>query len=306
MNVADTRTMDPMTANPGTLLSGRYRIDEPIGRGGMGVVYEAEDVALQRRVALKILRLPAQLGPGLAEQVLREARAAARPRVVVIGYLSENICRNVNVFRPFYNPTTVFPLAKPRYLLDGEGLRLLRNPLPTPDSYRRLLASPAEVLAELGRHDAHYRTRSHSEPWDRSATVRLLRLAVAARRPIRRDGCYGDDEAFAVTTRLFRLFYETVLRDGAQPVILIFPARDDVTRWRREHRKSYEPMLRFLDGQGYRVVDAMEVFDEAGRDHSIDELIPSHLSPLANRLVAEHLRGRLRGFGLIGPPAAGF
>lgn len=245
---------------------------------------------------------------GLDQALLRylEARAAARPRVVIIGYLSENICRNVNVFRPFYNPTTVFPLAKPRYLLDGDGLRLLRNPLPTPDSYRRLLASPAAFLAELGRHDAHYRTRPHAEPWDRSATVRLVKLAASARRPIRRDGCYGDDEAFAVTTRLFRLFYETVLRDGAQAVILIFPTRDDVARWRRERRKSYEPLLRILDAQGYRVVDAMEVFDETGRDHSIDELIPSHLSPLANRLVAEHLRGRLRGFGLIGPPAAGF
>lgn len=48
-----------------------------------------------------------------------------------------------------------------------------------------------------------------------------------------------------------------------------------------------------------RVVDAMEVFDGAGRNLSIDELIPTHLSPLANTLVAEHLRQRLQSFGLI-------
>ena len=65
-------------------------------------------------------------------------------------------------------------------------------------------------------------------------------------------------------------------------------------------------MLRVLDGQGYRVVDAMEVFDGAGRDHSIYDLIPSHFSPLANRLLAEHLHGRLRGLGLIGSPGARF
>jgi hypothetical protein len=241
---------------------------------------------------------------GLDQAFLRylKERRAARPQVVIIGYLSENICRNVSVFRPFYNPGTVFPLAKPRYLLDGRGLRLLPNPLPTPESYRRLLANPAESLAALGRHDAYYRTRPHARPWDRSATVRLVKLAAAQQNPAERDGCYGADEAFAITTRLFSLFYETALRDGAQPVVLIFPNREEVTTWRSDRRKRYAPLLRFLGGKGYRVVDAMAVFDGAGRNLATDELIPTHLSPRANTLVAEHLRQRLQSFGLIRRP----
>ena len=190
------------------------------------------------------------------------------------------------------------PMAKPRYLLSGRGLRLLRNPLPTPESYRHLLADPAESLAELGRYDAYYRTKPQARPWDRSATVRLVKLAAAQLSPKNRDRCYGDDEAFSITTRLFSLFYETALRDGAQPVILIFPTREEVAGWRSDRRKHYAPLLSFLDGKGYRVVDAMEVFDGDGRNLSIDELIPSHLSPRANTLVAKHLRQRLRSFGL--------
>jgi hypothetical protein len=238
---------------------------------------------------------------GLDQAFLRylKERRVARPQVVLIGYLSENICRNVSVFRPFYNPSTNIPLAKPRYLLDGRGLRLLRNPLPTPESYRRLLANPADSLAELGQHDAYYRTKPQARPWDRIATVRLVKLAAAQLSPKNRDGCYGDDEAFSVTTRLFSLFYETALRDGAQPVILIFPTREEVVGWRSDRRKHYAPLLSFLDGKGYRVVDAMEVFDGEGSHLSIDELIPSHLSPRANTLVAEHLRQRLRSFDLI-------
>ncbi len=58
-------------------LSGtRYRLGEELGRGGMGSVWEAEDGALGRKVALKVLDLPDE-GGGLAERLRREARVLA-------------------------------------------------------------------------------------------------------------------------------------------------------------------------------------------------------------------------------------
>jgi len=57
---------------------GDYRILREVGRGGMGVVYEAEQQSLRRHVALKVLAGSAVLDAGRLERFKREARSAAR------------------------------------------------------------------------------------------------------------------------------------------------------------------------------------------------------------------------------------
>ncbi len=67
---------DRMAAMIGTLLSGRYRLDAEVGRGGMGRVYRAHDTLLERDVAVKVLLQPALDSENRA-RLLREAQAAA-------------------------------------------------------------------------------------------------------------------------------------------------------------------------------------------------------------------------------------
>jgi WD40 repeat protein/serine/threonine protein kinase/Tfp pilus assembly protein PilF len=57
---------------------GDFRILREVGRGGMGIVYEAEQESLGRRVALKVLPGQALLDPQQQKRFQREARAAAR------------------------------------------------------------------------------------------------------------------------------------------------------------------------------------------------------------------------------------
>jgi eukaryotic-like serine/threonine-protein kinase len=72
------------------LVAGRYVLGGPLGRGGMGTVWRADDVLLGRAVAVKEVELPGGPGggpPALRERALREARAAARlnhPGVVTL------------------------------------------------------------------------------------------------------------------------------------------------------------------------------------------------------------------------------
>jgi predicted Ser/Thr protein kinase len=70
------RSLTPEVPGGGRL--GEFRLLREIGRGGMGIVYEAEQEPLGRRVALKVLPAGAALDERLAVRFLREARAAAR------------------------------------------------------------------------------------------------------------------------------------------------------------------------------------------------------------------------------------
>ncbi len=63
---------------PGNSVLGDFRIVREVGRGGMGVVYEAEQLSLGRRVALKVLPFAAVLDPRRLQRFKVEAQAAAQ------------------------------------------------------------------------------------------------------------------------------------------------------------------------------------------------------------------------------------
>jgi eukaryotic-like serine/threonine-protein kinase len=76
----------------GTLVDGKYRIDNVIGEGGMGIVVRATHVELARDVALKFLRTASAADPEFVERFHREARAASRSS-------SEHVARVLDVGR---------------------------------------------------------------------------------------------------------------------------------------------------------------------------------------------------------------
>lgn len=83
-STADARTVTSIT--PAPRLANRYRIERPIGEGGMGVVFAAVDETLERRVAIKVIKDQHLQGDGAA-RFQREARTAAslsHPNIVTV------------------------------------------------------------------------------------------------------------------------------------------------------------------------------------------------------------------------------
>jgi serine/threonine-protein kinase len=117
-------------------LAGEYSLERELGRGGMGIVYLARDVQLDRQVAIKVLPTSLASRAGLRERFMREARTAAglsHPNIVPIHRVGEA------------GEFVFFVMA----YIDGESLgqRLReRGPL-TPAAAAKLLREVAWALA---------------------------------------------------------------------------------------------------------------------------------------------------------------
>jgi serine/threonine-protein kinase len=69
--------MDALLTRLQRALTGRYTVEQELGRGGMAVVYLGQDLRLERRVAIKVFERQGGLIAG-AERFLREIRVAAQ------------------------------------------------------------------------------------------------------------------------------------------------------------------------------------------------------------------------------------
>ena len=88
MDTLSTEFLDLQVA-----LAGEYSLERELGRGGMGVVYLARDVQLDRHVAIKVLPANLAAQPESRERFLREARTAAglsHPNIVPIHRVGES------------------------------------------------------------------------------------------------------------------------------------------------------------------------------------------------------------------------
>ena len=129
---------------PGSVL-GQYRVLRSIGRGGMGEVFLARDLALGRRVALKVLHAEAMGSPEAVERFLAEARTTARfshPHIVTV----------FGAGMHWGSPFVVLEY------LEGETLRqrLEQGALGVREAIR-LGRAVADALAELHRHGILHR-----------------------------------------------------------------------------------------------------------------------------------------------------
>lgn len=128
--MANPARPDPVFIAFQSALAGRYSIDRELGRGGMGIVYLAHEVHLDRLVAIKLLPPERASDPALRERFLREARLAAKlshPNIIPIHSVAES-GEFVYYVMAFVDGETLAERVRTRGPLPGaEGARVLRE-----------------------------------------------------------------------------------------------------------------------------------------------------------------------------------
>ena len=148
MGDVPTRTLKIAAAEvqPGQTVAGKYRIVRKLGRGGMGVVYEAEDLRLKRTVALKFLPPGLTADAEARERFIHEARAASsldHPNICTIHEIDEAEDGGLYIVMACYQGES---------LKDGLGRGTME-----PGEAIRIASEVAEGLAKAHEHGIVHR-----------------------------------------------------------------------------------------------------------------------------------------------------
>lgn len=148
---------------------GQYRIRRKIGVGGMGIVYEAHDTRLDRKVALKFLPLHAGADKETTERFLVEARAAAvldHPNVCTVYEIGEDVDGRWFIALPYY---------------EGETLaeKLGRGPLPLEEALEYFRQVAAGLAAAHARGVMHRDIKPGNVMVTRDGVAKVLDFGLA-------------------------------------------------------------------------------------------------------------------------------
>jgi len=243
-------------------------------------------------------------GYGLDQAYLRYLNDGARfnPHIVFIGYMPENIHRNVSVFRPFYIEDTSLPLSKPYFIINKNNeLSLIPNPIQSIEEYRPLLKKPKQTLKKLGKNDFFYQTKYSQSILDFSPFVRLFKIFIHQLQPkiISNEYYNQKHDAYKITTKIFDQFYQSAQKNKSTPIILITPTENDVRRYKKTKTKMYQPLLDYFDEKNYQVIDLMGAFEKYDKNKRLYNYFINHYSPKATPFIAKYIIEELEKKNLI-------
>ncbi len=220
-------------------------------------------------------------GYGTDQAYLRylEMRDIIEPDIVILGLMIGDIKRNVNIFRTFMGEWTAW--TKPRFVLDGDSIRLINQPAASPAESPDMIAQGHPLLA----HDWWY----DPEEWRdgllaKSVAYRFARARLGRERE-RSNYYLSTSEPTLVTARIVSAFKRQVEETGGRFICLIIPSQPDL---RYSDPVPWQPLLTRLTKAGVEIIDPTTSLRELADSPGLFES-QGHYARLGNEVLAQSL-----------------
>jgi len=231
-------------------------------------------------------------GYGIDQAFLRWRRDGQpySPHLVILGFNADDVSRNVNLLRAIRSRNTGIPLAKPRFILEGDELRLINVPTPPPEQMYALFSNLSEW--DLVRYEYYYDPQDYEPPlWLRSRLVSFVYNYLTARKL--EDHMYDlTGEPAQVTLAIIRQFDREVQAAGSRFVIVFLPQQDCLKRLAGGQPLPYADLLAAIEATA-PVIHPESPLIEALASRPVEEIIESHYTPLGNRLIGQGVAAQL-------------
>ena len=183
---------------------------------------------------------------GMGQSYLRwqhNARAYS-PDIVIFGVQSENLFRNVNLFRVITNPNTGIPLAKPRYILTEYGLEVINQPVAPPESlmdiYRNFERFP------LAKYEFYYDRSQILDKWWSDSRLLVFLHDIWRQRTEQPDGFSRDSERVTLGIAIIDAMAADVAATGAHFLAVHLPKRSLLQSYHAGLQSPYREFLQLV------------------------------------------------------------
>ena len=236
-----------------------------------------------------------------------------RARVVILGHLSSDIMRNVAQSYGFVSPAPMSGLRyKPRFILERGELKLIPIPYFPLEEVRHAILNPGKHLPYeyfVPGGDAGTLRLEFPYSWSMLKALlwnRQLR-AVLERRPYSLDFYDEDHSSVALerTTKIIESFYVLAVERGKHPLVVIFPAPDDMQYFEKNGLWVYQSLIDSLNDKNIQSLNIGEKLLERYQGGDIDEIYiqepksKGHFNAEGNSLVADIIYEYMNEKGLL-------
>jgi hypothetical protein len=236
-------------------------------------------------------------GYGMDQAYMRWQRDGKpwQPQVVVMGFFAEDCYRNVNLLRLLRDPDSGIPFMKPRFVTEGEGLRLVNSPTPNPAQVPAIVRDFESWPLRSQEHffcAADFRLNSWR--WSRLAALVEAKMALVGEASRAAEFFRPDGEATKLALRIVRQMRTEVEASGAKFYVAHLPGKADLEALRQTGRFRYEPLYTALKAENAVIALEPALQAAAGARKYEDFFYDGHYRAEFEAVIGKEMASALR------------